>query len=785
MESIFKNQLSSSKPLPVEQRVASLLAAMTVDEKIRQIDMFPFFPVLWKKGVGPVLSEAAPIAIDDNGGNESSLPPEHRSVQPSKGRFSAARLKEILGDMAPGLVRELEYEPDSARMCNLIQRYMLVNTRLGIPVLFTGDALNGHRFHGATTFPQMIGLGATWNAELLCDIGKAMAREARADGLTVLRTPVLDLARDPRWGRCGESFGEDPWLAARLGVAIIQGMQGNLSAENVVAEIKHFVHGTPEGGHNICGAQCGERELRSVYLPPFQAAVEEAGALGIMSAYNEIDGAPCSANPRLLKTTLRKEWGFRGFVQSDAGAIPLLQGHGLAASPGDAVCLAIESGVDVQNYDFPCLEWESLVKEQVASGRLSMAALDRAVGSVLRVKFLLGLFENPYVPELGATEIQVATTQHKALNLRAALESIVLLKNEGGLLPLRQPIRCLAVIGPNAAEARVGTYGVRGPHAVSLLDGVRAICPPGTNVLHARGCGILENAAQEVEQPISQFSADVARSRVDGASASEIEQAVTIAAQADVTILALGEAPWVTTGEGVDRSDVGLTGRQMELAKAVIGTGKPVVVVLINDRPLSIDWLAQHAPAIIEAWFPGDRGGTAIAQVLFGVYNPGGRLPVSLPTTAAALPVHGGRHRVVRCYRDLASDITYPFGYGLSYTTFEYSGLTVTPESIGLDGEVIVAVDVTNTGSKAGDEVVQLYLTDLQSSVVLPPKRLREFKRIHLLPGESQRIHFRIASRHLSIIDAQFRSLVEPGCFEIHVGGSSETKLSARFRVEN
>lgn len=770
--------------LPVEQRIVALLDEMTLEEKIRQIDMFPFFPVDWTTAAGPVLSETPTNANNTDNVSEGDIPTEHRSIQPSKGQFSADRLRDILGDKAPGLVRELEYEFDSARLCNLIQRYMVENTRLGIPVLFTGDALNGHRFHGATTFPQMIGLGATWNPELLREIGQVMAREARADGLTVLRTPVLDLARDSRWGRCGETFGEDPWLVARLGVAVIQGMQGNLGGENVVAEMKHFVHGSPEGGHNTCGAHCGTRELRSVYLPPFQMAVTEAGALAVMSSYNEIDGIPCSTNPQLLKTILREEWKFKGFVQSDAGAIPMLQSHGLATSPGDAVRLSIESGIDVQNYDFPCQEWEQLVKQQVESGRLSLTAVDRAVSAILRVKFLLKLLEQPYVPEQGAHKLQGAPA-HKALNLRAAQESIVLLKNEGDLLPLPRSICRLAVIGPNATEARVGTYGIKGPEAVSLLDGVRAICAPDIEVLYARGCGILVDAAQEVDLPISQFSSDVAQSCAAGATSSEIAHAVTLAAQTDVTILALGEAPWVTTGEGVDRSDVGLTGQQMELAQAVIGTGKPVVVVLINDRPLDITWLATHATAIIEAWFPGDEGGTAIAQVLFGVYNPGGRLPVSLPTTSAALPVHVGRHRQVHRYRDLASDITYAFGYGLSYTSFSYSELTVAPACIMPDGEVTVSVTVTNTGLRAGDEVVQLYLADLQSSVVLPNRRLRGFKRLHLLAGESRRLHFLLGQQHLAIIDAEYNSLVEVGDFEVFVGGNIETSMVAKFRIDS
>ena len=709
---------------PIEARVNDLLQRMTLEEKARQLDMY----------------SAARYIVDKHTDDT------HAALDAV---FLPEKAQSLWGELGVGSIHDLNPTPQQA---NTIQRWVIAHNRLGIPALFIEEGLHG--FDTGTVFPAPINLAATWNPQIAEQTGAAIAAEARATGVDMILAPVLDLAREPRWGRVEEDFGEDPYLTGQLGLAFVRGAQGNSldTDHTVVSEPKHFAgHGSPEGGTNTSPVHIGERELRTVMLKSFEPAFREGHAMATMAAYHEIDGIPVTADPLLLKAILRQEWGFQGFVLSDLGAIERLYTvHHVAASPKDASCLAIRSGVDIQFYDFPHDVFQKALVDCVHEGSLPQTDLDRGVRSVLRVKFALGLFDHPFVDSTLNSRVR-RSKPHLALSLESARQSMTLLKNDEHLLPLPKSLRRIAVIGPNADVARYGDYEreSNGQH-ISLLDGIRAILPHATITFDA---------------------------------GKEIPTAVAAAEQADIVILGLGEWQGVS-GEGFDRSDLDLPGNQEQLREAIAATGKPVVLVLENGRPLTIGWAKQHVPAILEAWYPGEFGGQAIAETLFGENNPAGRLTITFPRSVGQLPdFYNSDPSRIHKYVDDDGKPLFPFGFGLSYTTFRYDHLAVQPPAMGNGAAVQVSVNVTNTGDREGDEVAQLYIREDVTSVETPGRSLAGFSRIHLQPQETTTVTFHIPQTQLELWNAEGKWTIEPGQFTVWAGGSSEASLSAQFRL--
>jgi beta-glucosidase len=568
----------------------------------------------------------------------------------------------------------------------------------------------------------------------------------------MILAPVVDLAREPRWGRVEEDYGEDPYLTGQFGLAYVRGAQGeSLSSDHsVVSEPKHFAgHGSPEGGTNTSPVHIGERELRSVMLKSFEPAIRVGKAMGVMAAYHEIDGIPITADPFLLKQVLRQEWGFQGFVLSDLGAIQRLYNvHHVAATPRDAVCLAIQSGVDMQFYDFGHEVFQQALIDCVRDGSLSSSDLDRAVKSVLRVKFALGLFDHPMTDT--SLQARVYRSQsHLNLTLEAARQSMTLLKNDGHLLPLSKSTKRIAVIGPNADVARYGDYEKEsnGAH-VSILAGIRALVPQAT---------------------------------VEFDDGRDIAAATAKAKAANVVILGLGEWQGIS-GEGFDRSDLSLPGNQEQLLEAVVAAGKPVVLVLENGRPLTIGWAKEHVPAILEAWYPGEFGGKAIGETLFGDNNPAGRLTITFPRSVGQLPdFYNFDPSRTHKYVDDDGTPLFPFGFGLSYTSFRYDHLTVRTPSPGSRADILVSVDVTNDGKRQGEEVAQLYVRQDVGSVETPDLALKGFSRIALNPGETKNVIFRLPQDQLAVWNTESQWKVEAGNYTLWVGGSSQASLTTKF----
>lgn len=706
---------------PVEERVSDLLRRMTLQEKVRQLDLYAGATALVDKRKDSTHAASAGVFLPD-------------------------QAEKLWGNLGVGAIHDLYPTPQQA---NMIQQWVIAHNRLGIPALFVEEGLHG--FDTGTVFPSPINLAATWDRDIAAATGAAIAAEARATGVDMILAPVLDLARDPRWGRIEEDFGEDPYLTGQLGLAYVRGAQGeSLDTDHtVVSEPKHFAaHGSPEGGTNTSPVHIGERELRSLMLKSFEPAVREGGALGIMAAYHEIDGIPVTADPFLLKKILRDEWGFHGFVLSDLGAIRRLYDvHHVAATPEAAACLAIRSGVDMQFYDFDHDVFQHALLDCLEHGYLSETDLDRAVKSILRVKFALGLFDHPMVnSELNARVHR--SEQHLRLSLESARESMTLLKNEHGLLPLTKSIRRVAIIGPNADTARYGDYEQEsnGLH-ISLLQGVQQIVP---------------------------------RATVTYDGGSEIPTAIAKTDDAEVIIAALGEWQGIS-GEGHDRSSLDLPGNQEQLLEALAAKGKPVVLVLQNGRPLTIAWAKQHVAAILEAWYPGEYGGQAIAETLFGDNNPAGRLTVTLPRSIGQLPVfYNADPSRVRKYVDDDGQPLFPFGFGLSYTEFRYDHLVVNPPHSVEHNDLEVTVDVTNVGEKEGSEVAQLYLRQEVSSVETSARSLAGFSRIRLQPHETRTVRFRVSQSQLAIWNMSGQWAVEPGTFTFWAGGSSHASLMTK-----
>jgi beta-glucosidase len=734
--------------VPVEQRVDDLLSRMTLEEKVAQ------------------LTSTMEMLGFDSGAEKSFVDKE--------GRFLPERAAEMfrhgIGQISrPGGMRGPR---EMAEFTNTIQKWMIENTRLGIPVMFHEEALHGLANPGATSFPQAIALASTWNCDLVHEVFTATALETRSRGAQQVLSPVLDLARDPRWGRTEETYGEDPYLAARISVAAVKGFQGNappVDKAHVIATGKHFaVHGQPENGINVGPGNYSERIVREQFLLPFETAVKEAKLQSIMPSYNEIDGIPSHANRDLLEGILRREWAFAGHTVSDYfGIRELKEKHSVAGSYEECARQALEAGVDIE---LPYAEVYPLLVEQVKQGKISEATLNDAVARVLRSKFITGLFDDPYVDPDLAEKISNCQ-EHRELALRAAREAIILLKNQGSLLPLdKDKFKKIAVIGPNAQDVHLGNYSGFPGRGVSILQGIKERVG-AKNVLFAEGCRITENRP-------APFSNEEVRFGDPELNAERIREAVRTAEKADVIILALGgneltsREAWI--GHLGDRDNLDLLGNQDDLVRAMMEIGKPVVVFLQHGRPNAINYISENVPAILEGWYLGQEGGTAVAEVLFGDYNPGGKLPVSVPRTTGQLPIfYNHKPTARRGYIGSDTDPIYPFGWGLSYTTFKYCNLSVTPDTIGTGGNTTVSVDVINTGNITGDEVVQLYIRDEVSSVTRPVKELKGFKRITLEPGETRTVDFSLGPEDLSFLNRDMRRVVEPGTFRIMVGGNS------------
>ncbi len=664
-----------------------------------------------------------------------------------------------------------------AELTNAIQRFFIENSRLGIPVIFHEECLHGHAALEGTSFPQPVGLAATFDPELVQALFAMTAAEARSRGTHQALTPVVDVARDARWGRVEETYGEDPYLVSRMGVAAVRGFQGDAEfreEKHVIATMKHFAaHGQPESGTNCGPANYSERLLREVFLYPFKAAIQEGGAISVMASYNEIDGVPSHANRWLLRDVLREEWGFQGFVVSDYYAItelghrPEVRGHSVAKDKKEACALAVRAGVNIELPEPDCYLH---LTELVRKGDLKESQIDELVGPMLLWKFKMGLFDAPYV-DPDEAERRTGCDDHRALALRAAQETITLLKNERDLLPLDPAkIRTIAVIGPNANRTLLGGYSGVPKQEVTVLDGIRERAGAKIKVLYSEGCKITIGGS---------WSQDEVVPSDPGEDRKQIAEAVRVATKADIVVLAIGDneqtsrEAWSFQHLG-DRPSLDLVGRQEELVKAITALGKPVVALVFNGRPLSIRYLAEQVPAIFECWYLGQEGGRAVAGALFGDFNPGGKLPMSIPRSAGHIPAfYNTKPMARRGY--LFDDVSplYPFGYGLSYTTFAIDHVRLAKAKIARDGRTSVSADLTNTGTRRGSETLQLYIRDRVSSVTRPIKELKGFRRVWLDPGEKTTVTFDITPDSLAFYDIDMNYSVEPGEFDIMIGSSS------------
>jgi len=746
--------------LPVEERVSDLISRMTLEEKTAQLR-------------GAMMPMSGPRPDDQSSTADQEAEPLPDGAE--------ELLKDGLGEIArPSGMRGPR---EMAEFTNTIQKWVQENTRLGIPILFHEECLHGHSARKGTSFPQALALSSTWDPDLVEAVFSTTALEVRSRGAQQCLTPVLDLARDPRWGRTEETYGEDPFLASRIGVAAVRGFQGtgpSIDKSHVVATAKHYaVHGQPEGGTNTAPGNYSERIIREQFLKPFEAAFKEANIQSVMASYNEVDGIPLHANAYYLDEILRQQWGFEGLVVSDYNGIRRLRTeHFVAGSKEESAKLALESGVDIE---LPDGEDYSTLIDLVQQGKVSEKYVDRAVARVLRLKFLTGLFEDPFVEPEKAEKI-TNSVDHQQLALLAAQKAIILLKNEGGLLPLdRTRYRRIAVIGPNADAVRLGGYSGWPERGISILEGIKNKVGISAEVLYAEGCKITETGpgmfASEVKLGDPKLNAE------------RIREAVRTARRADLVILALGgneltaREAWGTDHLG-DRNSLELLGNQNELAEEILALKKPIVVFLLHGRPNTINYIAENVPAILEGWYLGQEGGTAVADVLFGDANPGGKLTVTIPRSTGQLPVYYYRKPTAQMhYMDSTREPLYPFGWGLSYTTFEYSDPTLSSDSIGTEDTVDVSVRVTNTGKVRGDEVVQLYIRDEVSSVTRPVKELKGFRRITLDPGQTQTVQFELGSEALSFLNRDMQPVVEPGTFKIMVGGNSVDLIETTLTV--
>ncbi len=854
------------KTLPVNERIADLISRMTLEEKARQIDQY----------------SPSDFCCQDKETGELKVDYE--------------KLK-LMGDNAYG---NAGLGKSSAKLYNELQRYVIENTRLGIPVLFCSEALHGYGRVGATVFPQQIALGCTFDPSLGEEMGAAIAREERACGVQETWNPVCDLAREPRWGRTEENFGEDTYLSSRFAYHIVRGLQGDdvSRPDKVISELKHYTaYGVPVGGLNCAVAALGRHEVFEYCQPVFEAAVKDAGAYNVMCSYSSIDGQPLPSDHELLTDVLRGQWGMRGFVRSDMCAISMLNcDHNVADSREEAIRMALEAGTDVQLHDFPHDFYQNTIVDYVKRGLLPLETLDRAVSRVLRTKFDLGLFDNPYVDESLQDKV-LHCKEHKDLAYKIASKSITLLKNENKLLPLKKGMKKIAVLGPSANILNFGDYSVSDEtyDKITLYSSVKEIVGDETEVVYAKGCDFKEltlkripnewyvelkgeyfnNPVEPVGEPVltkedraidfsfiaekaagnvdAQFSArwtGIIESKIDedafigfncrdsiklwvddklivdawgdrrgtdvlapfkfekkrynirieyrnderGAAVilgwrgkpADINEALEAVKGADVAILSLGDRDQITTGENFDRCDLNLPGKQLDFLKAVYATGTPVVLVLQSGRPMTLTWENEHIPAIVQAFFAGELGGKAIADVLFGNVNPSGKLSCSFPKTLGQIPVHYSRKPAggKRYVEGFDRNPLFPFGYGLSYTTFEYSDLKLSSDSIKPDETLKVSFKVTNTGDVAGEEVCQVYIRDYFASVVKPGMELKECERVHLEPGETKTVEKELGTLAFRTLNPKYQWVVEPGQMRVMIGRSSaDLPLQSDFRI--
>lgn len=749
--------------VPIEYRVKDLLGRMTIEEKVGQLCC----PLGWEM-------------YTKTGKNEVTVSELYKKkmAEAPVGSFWAV----LRADPWTQKTLETGLSPElSAKALNALQKYAVEETRLGIPVLFAEECPHGHMAIGTTVFPTALSAASTWNEGLMLKMGEAIALEARLQGANIGYGPVLDVAREPRWSRMEETFGEDPVLTTIMGVAMMKGMQGKVQndGKHLYATLKHFAaYGVPESGHNGSRANCGMRQLLSEYLPPFRKAVKE-GAGTLMTSYNAIDGVPCTANKELLTDVLRNQWGFKGFVYSDLISIEGIVGMRAAKDNKEAAVKALKAGLDM---DLGGNAFGKNLKKAYEEGLITMADLDRAVGNVLRLKFQMGLFENPYVsPELAKKLVH--SKEHKELARQVAREGVVLLKNEG-VLPLSKHIGHLAVIGPNADEMynQLGDYTapqVR-EEVATVLDGIRAAVSESTRVTYVKGCAVRDTTATDIPAAVAAAQkADAVVLVVGGSSARDFKTKYISTGAATVSEDAK-TLPDMDCGEGFDRNSLRLLGDQEKLISAVASTGKPLVVVYIQGRTMNMNLATEKAQALLTAWYPGEQGGMGIADILFGDYSPAGRLPVSVPRSEGQLPVFYSQG-TQRDYVESKGTPLYAFGYGLSYTRFTYSGLELQK---GTEMETLqtVACTVTNTGNRDGEEVVQLYIGDKVASVSQPPLLLKAFQRIFLKKGESRQVIFHLKKDDLAIYDSEMNYVVEPGEFKVMVGAASnDIRLEGEF----
>ncbi len=864
----LKDYPFADRNLNIEERILDLISRMTLEEKVRQLDIYSGAEVL----------------------TDSKMP----------AIFDGAKYKELYGELGIGC---LQIRYSSAKLNNQIQEYNIKNTRLGIPVLFSEETLHGLVWPEATIFPQQIALAGTFEPDLAYKQGRAIASEVRSLGVHEGWSPVLDLARDPRWGRVEEGYGEDTYLGAKFAYKMVEGLQGNdLTGNNsIVSEPKHFSgYGAPSGGLNCGPAMYGRRDHANYCLPIFEAAFH-AGALNTMCSYNTIDGVAVAGDKELLTNVLRNELGMKGFVRSDMTAIRMLHTcHYAAKSDREAIKMGIEAGVDMQLYDYPHEEYQNTLIDLVNTGEITEDVINISCSRVLRVKFMLGLFENPFTDET-LSERVVNCREHKEIALEVAEKSICLLKNQNNILPLKKSIKNIAVIGPSAAVCRFGGYSSASSveRGITLLDGIKSLVSKDTKVVHNSGCNILDTDIKPIPRNWLRdaegksgltgeyfnnldFSGEPVCTRVDsminfnfiyskpaagvnadkfavrwsgtlltdrsfkgciglstmdsmrlwidnnlvvdgweGLNANQMidfdfvqgkeyqirieykndqrgarvifgynngslnmDEAIRIAQNADVAIVAVGDSE-ETCGENFDRADLGLPGKQLDLVKAIHATGTPVVLVLQNGRPMSITWENDNIPAIIEAWHVGEQGGMAISKVIFGDVNPAGRLPMSFPKSVGQIPVHYNRCPFSATkYVEMDWLPLYPFGYGLSYTNFEYSNIRLSKAEIKINETVDVMFDVTNVGDCHGEEVAQLYIHDEYSSVLRPYKELAGFKRIYLEKGERETVILTLGYEQLRVLNKEFKWVVEEGKFEVMVGNNSANiLLTGEFNV--
>lgn len=745
---------------PVEQRVHDLISRMTLEEKIAQIT------AVWTR---------KNELLDAKGKFDPDA--AQRLYPAGIGHFTRPQDRQGVGSPLKTPFRD---ERETVDLINAIQRHATRNTRLGIPVLFHEEGLHGYAARGATHFPQSIALASSWDPQLLERVFTVVGREIRARGVHLVLAPVVDVARDPRWGRIEETYGEDPYLVSALGVAAVQGFQGRtlpLDKDRVFATLKHMTgHGQPESGTNVGPANISERILREVFFPPFKAAVA-ANAQAVMASYNEIDGVPSHVNRWLLQDILRGEMGFKGVVVSDYFAIKeLIDIHHTTNDRIAAAVRALKAGVAS---DLPDGENYALLPKALSEGRVAQADIDQAVAGMLRLKFLAGLFEQPYADAKYAETI-TDNAEARALALEAARKSVVLLKNDG-VLPLRADgLKTLAVIGPNAARVELGGYSNVPTHVITLLDGVKAKLGQRVNVVSAEGVRLTEKGDWHEDEVILTKRED---------NLERIKEAVKVAQGADAIVLAIGGSSslhreaWAKNHLG-DSLTLDLTGEQNELAQAMFALGKPVVVVLINGQPLSIPHVVEKANGVLEGWYLGQEGGTALADILFGDANPGGKLPLTVARNVGQLPMfYNQKPSAHRGYHFESKDPLFPFGFGLSYTKFELGEPKLSNASIAADGTVKVSVDVRNTGSMQGDEVVQLYVRDVVSSITRPVKELKAFRRVSLQPGAATTVEFTLAKDAFAYWNEAMKYVVEPGEFTIMTGPNSVDLKSATLTI--